>query len=125
MLSPPDPFSMIAMALPTILLYEASILAVDRVEKVARCAQGGRRAGAPRRRELGATPSRRLADRRRTSAVADRSSTASYSRTRDHGNLCDVIPARWRWQRQCHAMLAQWCGRDAAFVRDRIRPSAR
>jgi sec-independent protein translocase protein TatC len=32
-LSPPDPFSMIAMALPTILLYEASILAVDRVEK--------------------------------------------------------------------------------------------
>ncbi len=32
-LSPPDPFSMIAMALPTILLYEAAILAVDRVEK--------------------------------------------------------------------------------------------
>jgi len=32
-LSPPDPFSMIAMALPTILLYEASILLVDRVEK--------------------------------------------------------------------------------------------
>jgi sec-independent protein translocase protein TatC len=32
-LSPPDPFSMIAMALPTILLYEAGILAVDRVEK--------------------------------------------------------------------------------------------
>jgi sec-independent protein translocase protein TatC len=32
-LSPPDPFSMIAMALPTILLYEASIYAVDRVEK--------------------------------------------------------------------------------------------
>jgi sec-independent protein translocase protein TatC len=32
-LSPPDPFSMIAMALPTILLYEASILAVDQVEK--------------------------------------------------------------------------------------------
>ena len=31
-LSPPDPFSMIAMALPTILLYEASILAVARVE---------------------------------------------------------------------------------------------
>src|SRR4029079_5717440 len=31
--SPPDPFSMIAMALPTILLYEASILAVARVEK--------------------------------------------------------------------------------------------
>jgi sec-independent protein translocase protein TatC len=32
-LSPPDPFSMIAMALPTILLYEAGIMAVDRVEK--------------------------------------------------------------------------------------------
>jgi sec-independent protein translocase protein TatC len=32
-LSPPDPFSMIAMALPTILLYEAGIIAVDRVEK--------------------------------------------------------------------------------------------
>jgi sec-independent protein translocase protein TatC len=33
LLSPPDPFSMIAMALPTILLYEAAILAVDQVEK--------------------------------------------------------------------------------------------
>jgi sec-independent protein translocase protein TatC len=32
-LSPPDPFSMLAMALPTILLYEAAIIAVDRVEK--------------------------------------------------------------------------------------------
>ena len=32
-LSPPDPFSMIAMALPTILLYEIGIIAVDRVEK--------------------------------------------------------------------------------------------
>jgi len=32
-LSPPDPFSMIAMALPTVLLYEAAILAVARVEK--------------------------------------------------------------------------------------------
>jgi sec-independent protein translocase protein TatC len=32
-LSPPDPFSMVAMALPTILLYEFGILAVDRVEK--------------------------------------------------------------------------------------------
>ena len=32
-LSPPDPFSMIAMALPTILLYEAAILSVARVEK--------------------------------------------------------------------------------------------
>jgi len=37
-LSPPDPFSMIAMALPTVLLYEASIIAVERVEKQA--AQG-------------------------------------------------------------------------------------
>lgn len=32
-LSPPDPFSMIAMALPTLLLYEGSIWAVGRVEK--------------------------------------------------------------------------------------------
>jgi sec-independent protein translocase protein TatC len=32
-LSPPDPFSMIAMMLPTILLYEASILIVDRIER--------------------------------------------------------------------------------------------
>ena len=30
-LSPPDPFSMIAMMLPTILLYEGSILVVDRI----------------------------------------------------------------------------------------------
>jgi sec-independent protein translocase protein TatC len=32
-LSPPDPFSMLAMMMPTILLYEASIWIVDRVEK--------------------------------------------------------------------------------------------
>ncbi|GAF67494.1 unnamed protein product [marine sediment metagenome] len=32
-LSPPDPFSMIAMILPTILLYELSIWAVERVAK--------------------------------------------------------------------------------------------
>src|SRR5690606_36922277 len=31
--SPPDPFSMIAMALPTVGLYEGAILAVDRVER--------------------------------------------------------------------------------------------
>jgi sec-independent protein translocase protein TatC len=30
-LSPPDPFSMIAMMLPTLLLYELSILIVDRI----------------------------------------------------------------------------------------------
>jgi sec-independent protein translocase protein TatC len=41
-LSPPDPFSMIAMALPTILLYEGAILAVDRVER----ARVAREAGA-------------------------------------------------------------------------------
>lgn len=43
-LSPPDPFSMIAMALPTVLLYEASIWAVARVEKqvaAKRAADGG------------------------------------------------------------------------------------
>ena len=32
-LSPPDPFSMLAMMAPTILLYEASILIVDRIAK--------------------------------------------------------------------------------------------
>jgi sec-independent protein translocase protein TatC len=32
-LSPPDPFSMLAMMLPTILLYEVSIWLVDRIEK--------------------------------------------------------------------------------------------
>lgn len=32
-LSPPDPFSMIAMMLPTVLLYEGSILVVDRIAK--------------------------------------------------------------------------------------------
>jgi sec-independent protein translocase protein TatC len=32
-LSPPDPFSMVAMALPTLLLYEAAIYAVTRVER--------------------------------------------------------------------------------------------
>jgi sec-independent protein translocase protein TatC len=32
-LSPPDPFSMIAMMLPTILLYEFSIWAVQRIER--------------------------------------------------------------------------------------------
>jgi sec-independent protein translocase protein TatC len=33
-LTPPDPISQIAMALPTVLLYEASILAVVRVERM-------------------------------------------------------------------------------------------
>jgi sec-independent protein translocase protein TatC len=32
-LSPPDPFSMVAMALPTLVLYEAAIYAVARVER--------------------------------------------------------------------------------------------
>jgi sec-independent protein translocase protein TatC len=32
-LTPPDPISQISMALPTVLLYEASIMAVDRVVK--------------------------------------------------------------------------------------------
>src|ERR1700730_11136409 len=46
-LSPPDPFSMVAMALPTLLLYEAAIYAVARVERSraarqARGAAGGR-----------------------------------------------------------------------------------
>jgi sec-independent protein translocase protein TatC len=38
-LSPPDPFSMIAMALPTILLYEGAIIAVDRVERARAASQ--------------------------------------------------------------------------------------
>jgi sec-independent protein translocase protein TatC len=40
-LSPPDPFSMVAMALPTILLYEAAIYAVARVEKGRAAATAG------------------------------------------------------------------------------------
>jgi sec-independent protein translocase protein TatC len=40
-LSPPDPFSMVAMALPTILLYEAAIYAVSRVEKARAAAAAG------------------------------------------------------------------------------------
>lgn len=40
-LSPPDPFSMIAMAVPTCLLYELSIFAVERVEKLAKQRQDG------------------------------------------------------------------------------------
>lgn len=32
-LSPPDPFSMLAMMAPTILLYEASIMIIDRIAK--------------------------------------------------------------------------------------------
>ena len=42
-LSPPDPFSMIAMALPTILLYEAAILRVARVEKQRRAKEAADR----------------------------------------------------------------------------------
>lgn len=43
-LSPPDPFSMLAMMLPTILLYEGSIIAVDRIAaqvKAKNAAAGG------------------------------------------------------------------------------------
>ena len=45
-LSPPDPFSMIAMALPTILLYEAAIYAVTRVEKGRAASDAGAQAPA-------------------------------------------------------------------------------
>jgi sec-independent protein translocase protein TatC len=45
-LSPPDPFSMIAMALPTILLYEAAIYAVTRVEKARAARDAAAQAGA-------------------------------------------------------------------------------
>ncbi len=42
-LSPPDPFSMIAMMLPTILLYELSIWAVERVARQQAAKQAVRR----------------------------------------------------------------------------------
>jgi sec-independent protein translocase protein TatC len=45
-LSPPDPFSMIAMALPTVLLYEAAIYAVARVEKARAAQEAAAQAGA-------------------------------------------------------------------------------
>lgn len=38
-LTPPDPISQISMALPTILLYEGSIFAVDRVTRARRAAE--------------------------------------------------------------------------------------
>jgi len=44
-LSPPDPFSMIGMAVPTVLLYEAAIYAVAQVEN-ARAARGAGRGAA-------------------------------------------------------------------------------
>jgi sec-independent protein translocase protein TatC len=46
-LSPPDPFSMIAMALPTILLYEAGILRVDWVEKARAAKEAAAQQAAP------------------------------------------------------------------------------
>jgi sec-independent protein translocase protein TatC len=46
-LSPPDPFSMMAMALPTVLLYEASIYAVSRVEKAKAEREAAAQAAAP------------------------------------------------------------------------------
>lgn len=39
-LSPPDPFSMLAMMAPTVLLYEASILVVDRISRGSTIAKG-------------------------------------------------------------------------------------
>ncbi len=45
-LSPPDPFSMIAMALPTILLYEAGIWRVGMVEKQRRAKEAAEQAAA-------------------------------------------------------------------------------
>lgn len=46
-LSPPDPFSMIAMALPTILLYEAGIWRVGVVEKQMAAKEAADQAAAP------------------------------------------------------------------------------
>ncbi|HEX5600229.1 MAG: twin-arginine translocase subunit TatC [Pseudomonadota bacterium] len=45
-LTPPDPISQISMALPTILLYELSILAVDRVAKARRAQEEAARSAA-------------------------------------------------------------------------------
>ncbi len=39
-LTPPDPISQISMAVPTLLLYEVAILAVDRVVKARKAAEG-------------------------------------------------------------------------------------
>ena len=43
-LTPPDPISQISLALPTILLYEISIVAVRYVEKARRAAEAAREA---------------------------------------------------------------------------------
>ncbi|HEX4892921.1 MAG TPA: twin-arginine translocase subunit TatC [Hyphomicrobiaceae bacterium] len=45
-LSPPDPFSMLAMMLPTVLLYEGSILVVDRVVAAQKAKQAAAEAAA-------------------------------------------------------------------------------
>jgi sec-independent protein translocase protein TatC len=45
-LSPPDPFSMIAMMAPTVLLYEGSILIVDRIVKQREARQKAKEAAA-------------------------------------------------------------------------------
>jgi sec-independent protein translocase protein TatC len=44
-LSPPDPFSMLAMMLPTMLLYEASVWIVDRMDKARAAKEGAEAAG--------------------------------------------------------------------------------
>src|SRR5690606_15976364 len=41
-LSPPDPFSMLAMMAPTILLYEASIFVVQRIESARKAREAER-----------------------------------------------------------------------------------
>ena len=46
-LTPPDPISQISLALPTILLYEISIIAVRYVEKARRAAEAANAADAP------------------------------------------------------------------------------
>ena len=80
-LSPPDPFSMIAMALPTILLYEAGILRVDWVEKQ-KAAKAAAEAAAQAAAELsGSACPRGWTDRARP----------PYSTAQQFGN---VIPAK-------------------------------
>jgi sec-independent protein translocase protein TatC len=46
-LTPPDPISQISLALPTIVLYEISIIAVRYVEKARRAAEAANAADAP------------------------------------------------------------------------------
>ena len=117
-LSPPDPFSMIAMALPTILLYEAGILRVDWVEKQQRAAKaaaeraGGGRVESRRREGLAVSIPEGEADRATTAMPARSLPNVAERRARSSGRnrLYDC--------RQTH--LAQECAgiEDTSSRRD-------